>query len=269
MTRLFTPQHGGALWLYILGALVISGVIFFVLTLVPGRGRKPLIAALTFLAGLFFAAEFFLPVKASGPDAGKNFLTAYLQPVSDAATVMGAFALGIGVYSLLAVHVRAVGRRREGWGFSVALLVGILLMAIPAILKEYHPNSYNKGLFTILFKGGINNLDSAMFSLVAFYIVSAAYRAFRIRSLEATILMAAAFIVMLGQVALGQALTASAPTEGFGANLHVENIRNWILTRVNSPANLAINFGLSIGVLATSLRLWLSLERGSYFDEEL
>jgi hypothetical protein len=269
MSGLFTPQHGAALYLYILGALVVSGGAFFLLTLVPGRARKPLIAVVTFLTGLFFAAEFFLPTKTSGPDAGKNALTPYFQPLSDAATVMGAFALGIGIYSLLTIHARAVIRRREGWGFSAALLGGIVAMAIPAILKEYHPNGYNKGLFTILFKGGINNLDSAMFSLVAFYIVSAAYRAFRIRSLEATILMAAAFIVMVGQIALGQALTAFAPTDGFGANFHVENVRNWILTRVNSPAVLAINFGLSIGGLATSLRLWLSLERGSYFDQEL
>ena len=108
-----------------------------------------------------------------------------------------------------------------------------------------------------------------MFTIVAFYIVSAAYRAFRIRSREATIILASAFIIMLGQVALGQALTSVFPNEGFTANFRVENATNWIFNKVNSPALLAVNFGLSIGGLATSLRLWLSLERGSYFDEEV
>ena len=46
--------------------------------------------------------------------------------------------------------------------------------------------------FKFLFSGGLTNLGSATFSMIAFYIASAAYRAFRIRSLEATLLMIAA-----------------------------------------------------------------------------
>jgi hypothetical protein len=200
----------------------------------------------------------------------QNFLTPYLKPVSQMTTVLQAFALGIGVYSLLAVHLRTVARKREGWGFSVVLLAAIVAMAVPAIWKEYAPdNKALKNFYLILYDGAYNALISTMFSIVAFYIVSAAYRAFRVRSREATIILVSAFVLMLGQVALGQALTGGIPNTGFSANLRVENMANWILTRVNSPAILAIDFGLGIGSLATSLRLWLSLERGSYFDEEL
>jgi hypothetical protein len=115
----------------------------------------------------------------------------------------------------------------------------------------------------------MKSLDATMFSIIAFYIVSAAYRAFRIRSTEATILLVSAGIIMLGQVAIGQAITNAIPNEGLTANLRVENMANWILKKVNSPAIMAIDFGLGVGGLATALRLWLSLERGSYFEEEL
>ena len=252
-----------------MGSLVVGGLIFFGLSLTPSRARKPLIAFITFISGAYFALEFFIPVAAAGPTAGKNFWTPFFKPLSDATTVLQAFALGLGVYALVSVHARGVVRRRSGWGYSVLLLGSILAMAIPSLLKSYHPNRYNIGVNDLVFKGAYNSLNSTMFSIVAFYIVSAAYRAFRIRSVESSILLVSAFIVMLGQVAVGQALTSSLPNTGFIANLRLENAANWILTRVNSPASLAVDFGLGIGGLATALRLWLSLERGSYFDQEL
>ena len=262
---MFTTKTGGALWGFIFLALVISAVLFFALSLVPNRARKPLISIVTFVSGLFFALEFFWPVG----DDGKNFLTAYVKPVAGMTNILQAFALGLGVYSLVGLHLRSIVRKRTGWGFSVVLIGAIFAMAIPALLKEYHPNQYNKNLYALAYNGAFNNLGSAMFSIVAFYIVSAAYRAFRVRSVEATILLGAAFLIMLGQVAVGQALTAGIPNEGLAASFRVENIANWILTKVNSPAILAVDFGLGVGALATSLRLWLSLERGSYFDKEL
>ncbi len=262
---MFTPKTGIALWVFILGALAFSALVFFAISLTPNRARKPLISAITFLCGLFFALEFFLPVGADG----KNFLTDALKPASDFTNVLQAFALGLGVYSLVGLHLKNIVRRRSGWGFSLVLIGAVLAMVFPAILKEYHPNRYNINLYALIFKGAYNNLNAAMFSIVAFYIVSAAYRAFRVRSVEATILLGAAFLIMLGQVAVGQAITAGIPNEGVAASFRVENIANWILTRVNSPAILAVDFGLGVGALATSLRLWLSLERGSYFDKEL
>ena len=263
-------QSGPMLWLYIIGAVLVGIAVLFLISLVPGRARKPLIAAVTFLSGLFYAIEFFWPVNTAGADINKNFLTPYLKPVSDVTTVLQAFALGVGIYSLLNVHLRNIARRKQGYFFSVVLVGAIVAMAVPALWKEYDKNNVTaKSLYTILYDGGFSSLNAAMFSIVAFYIVSAAYRAFRARSLEATLLLGAALVVILGQIAIGQALTSWIPNDGFTANLHVENLRNWILTRVNSPAVLAIELGIGIGSLATSLRLWLSLERGSYFDEEV
>lgn len=266
---MFVPKQGAELWAYIIGAFVVGLGILFALSLTPKSLRKPFIAAITFVAGLFFALEFFWPVQTSGELAGKNILTAYIKPVSAVTTILGAFALGLGLYSLVSIHGRAVARRRENWGFSALLLGAILAMAIPAIWKEYDKSPYIAGFYKIVYEGGFNALNATMFSIVAFYIVSAAYRAFRIRTVEAGILLASAVIIMVGQVTLGQLLTAWAPNEGLTANLRVENLSNWILTRVNSPAQLAISLGIGVGTLATALRLWLSLERGAFFDEEL
>ena len=265
---MFQVQHGAALYTYIAGAAVVSVILFFALTLVPTKLRRPLIMAVTFAAGLFYALEFFWPV--SGPESDqKNFLTAYIKPFSDITTVLQSFALGLGVYSLVSIHMRKVARTQTGWAYSLVLIVSMIVMVIAHIGKEYIKSPWVHQLNEFAYSGLMKSLDATMFSIIAFYIVSAAYRAFRIRSTEATILLVSAGIIMLGQVAIGQAITNAIPNEGLTANFRVENMANWILKKVNSPAIMAIDFGLGVGGLATALRLWLSLERGSYFEEEL
>jgi hypothetical protein len=125
----------------------------------------------------------------------------------------------------------------------------------------------------VLFEGLYRNLESTMFSILAFYIVSAAYRAFRIRSGEAAVLMIVALVLMMGQVPLGMAVTNGIPSgpSFLGIDwsvLRIENFSQYVLTAVNSPVQRAIGFGLGLGALAMALRIWLSLERGTYFSQE-
>jgi hypothetical protein len=123
-------------------------------------------------------------------------------------------------------------------------------------------------VYEVLFNGLYGPLQAATFSLLAFYIASAAYRAFRIRSAEAGLMMAAAFIVMLGQVPFGRWLTSWLPAAGPLASFRLEVLGDYVLTWLNTPAQRAIAFGVAVGALAMSLRLWLSLERGTFFSEQ-
>jgi hypothetical protein len=105
-------------------------------------------------------------------------------------------------------------------------------------------------------------LDAATFSLIAFFILSAAFRAFRLRSIEATILMFTALIILLSFVPLGLAITSGLPSDQFIGNLRLDSISDWILAYLNTPAIRAINLGLALGVLAMGMRILFGLERG-------
>lgn len=141
-------------------------------------------------------------------------------------------------------------------------------LALGPIPESFDPR-YANDLYTYLFQGFYMNLEATMFSILAFYIASAAYRAFRIRSAEAGLMMATAIILMAGQVPLGMALTNWIPAEHAAGALRIENVSYWVLSVMNMPVQRAIDFGLGLGALAMSLRIWLSLERGSYFGQEV
>jgi hypothetical protein len=241
--------------LKIIGGAIVGGAAILGLISLPPSWRKWIIALVTFIAGLFYFLEFVLP---------ESFLTDWLQPVGNALMVISAFALGLGMVNLILIHARNVSQRKPGWYNSLSLLVSMAAMIIFGFWNRYGHSHIVGKIYDVLFNGMLVPLQNTMFSILAFYIVSAAYRAFRIKSLEATLMMIAAVIVMLGQVPIGTWLSQWG---WWPKGYKIPEVANWLLTVVNSAAVRGVGFGIAVGAIATSLRIWLSLERGVYFEQ--
>lgn len=93
---------------------------------------------------------------------------------------------------------------------------------------------------------------STMFSLLAFFIASAAYRAFRARNLLATLLLLAALIVMMRFFPY---LPGDLP-------IYISKFSNWLMNVPNLAAQRAIVIGVGLGIVATALKVILGIERG-------
>lgn len=98
--------------------------------------------------------------------------------------------------------------------------------------------------------------NSTMFALLAFFVVSAAFRAFRARNTEAAMLLGAAIFILIGLAPFGRLISDSLP-----------DVANWIIDIPSNSGRRAIMMGAAIGGIATGLRIILGLER-SHLGEE-
>lgn len=276
MSALFRPRHGGELLLFVLGSLVVAVLGLAVLHRTPARFKRWLTVTCTFVAGLYYVLEFFLPAGFGHPsDPTGNFLSPLSLPIGNVVLVVTGFTFGLGIFNLAYIHSTAIRRQRPGWHNSFVFFLGFVSMAAVGFWHDNASAPHWVGqTYRLLFNGLWQNLGATMFSLLAFFIASAAYRAFRVRSGEAVVLMLTALILMLGQVPVGMALTSWIPQHNhlrfFGTPyslFRIENFSRWVLMRVNNPVQRAIDFGIGLGGLAMGIRIWLSIERGTYFGD--
>lgn len=286
-----------AVWLALGGAFVAGLVAMMLLMRVPTRARRPIIWFFTFLAGSFFVLTYLWPEPIAKEDGqiprgtaeAVGFWISDATPwVTDVANILTTFLLGLGIFSLFRIHFNKTVKKQKDWLFSVVLLGSMVVMTVVGYVDWYQrqftdPENLliepqNWGLWNqagdLLFDGLIQQMDAAMFSMIAFFILSAAYRAFRIRSIEATVMMASALIMMLSLMGAvdflwNQVINNWVPMVGgqpdpdsFLNNFRLTEIADWVKDNMQVPSLRALDFGIGLGALAMGLRIWLGLERG-------
>jgi hypothetical protein len=193
-----------------------------------------------------------------------TYLAQWRAEVDDFFLVIVNFTLGFGLISLSLVHIAQVKKRSSGYYNSILLFIAMATAVVATFWDNAPDGTLRRQIFDTMYFHITRALGSTTFSLLTFYMASAAYRAFKVKSLEAGIMAISAVIVMMGQVPLGMWLTQSLPRDA-----QVPTLAGWILYIPNTAAYRAVMFGIMMGALATALRIWLSLERGGVFAEEV
>lgn len=204
-----------------------------------------------FILMLLFAAARFSMEAFNGLSTYKAGADNLIDVMGYAITFMLQAGMFVGVLNLLRVHGNIVRKRRANWAYSIWLLVILFAYLGYGLVKSNSDAGY-MWVWNCTFVP----LDATMFSIIAFFIASAAYRAFRVRSVEAGAMLVTAFIVMLAQVPIGEVIWGTTGWLG-----GIPGISNWILSIPNAAAVRALNLGVFLGFMATQTRVLLGIER--------
>mgnify|MGYP000397966150 FL=1 len=186
--------------------------------------------------------------------------------------VLASIAFILGGANLLKIHLKKVSDWQSGWGFSavtisafiITLYVGLTKMGVnPSTnFPDYAwSGSYREmgAPFWWLYEYAFKPLTATMFAMLAFYVASAAFRAFRAKNTEAILLLGTAFIILLGRTFAGVFLTSWLPESLSG--LRIENLTVTIMQVFNTAGNRAIMIGIALGIASTSLKVLLGVDR--------
>jgi len=205
------------------------------------KRQGPIIVAFT--VGMLMMVQFFTPWP--------RLLSVYNLFLDWKQVVLG-FTYILGTWSLIRYHTRKIERRQENYPYSYVALAGLVVtVGAAAIWKTA------TGPYPWLFDYVQVPMQSTMFSLLAFFVASASYRAFRARTLNATLLLVAGCLVMLGRVSIGPYISGTV----FGHEISLVQISDWVLNVPNLAAKRGIMIGVGLGMTATAIKIVLGIEQ--------
>lgn len=177
----------------------------------------PLIIA--FVMGVMMAGQYYVP-----GDASQDLL----EVTTRWDRIVAGFAVFIGAYSLLHLHWSKIRDKVAGWGYSVFVFIGGAGTVACGLYNGgelFWNDKQNGTAFDWIYTYIQVPAGATIFSILAFFIASAAYRTFRARTWESTILLVTAVIVMLGRVPIGALISQ-----------HIPVVADWIMAVPNLAA---------------------------------
>ena len=150
----------------------------------------------------------------------------------------GAFAVILGTLNILWLHLQRIRRGERGWANSIVLLLTAVIVIAAGVLD---PAGAQSVLVEWIFDSLIFPGQATLFALLAFFMVSAAFRFLRIGRPGAGWLLAGALVILLIQMpATNRSLPAGAGKIG-----------DWLL-------NVPVMATLRGAILGSSLALLLA-----------
>jgi len=202
--------------------------------------KREIPVLITLISGIFCLIGFFVP---------HPWIRNGYEDLQNWALILVGLTYVLGVANLLRVNLSGVSQRHTDWPYKLVLVTALVaMMGIGFSEGDQYLAAASK--FSWMYRNFYSPMSATMFALLAFFIASAAFRAFRIRSTEAMLLAIAAFILMIGRVPVGNMISHYIP-----------DAADWLMEVPQNAAKRGILIGAALGVMATGIRLILGIEK--------
>jgi hypothetical protein len=196
--------------------------------------------AIILVMGLFTIITSFVPAKPIA-DLNQTFRNWYIGIIT--------FFIFLGTLNLVRVNADRIKTKARDWRYSIILIAALVVMLFAGFFKGRA--SLDEGSpFMYLYFNVQFPLEATMYSLLAFFVTSASFRAFRARNKQALVLLLAAVVIMLGRVPVGSLIWKGFP-----------DVTEWIMAYPNAAAKRGIRLGIDLGLISMALRMILGIER--------
>ncbi len=180
--------------------------------------KRSLPLAVGFVSGLMIILKYFVP---------DGIVSRIATDLIGWRVTVAAFALGLGAANLIQMHTRAIIKKDKNADASLLLLCSLTVFTVLGVVSG--PGS---PVYKWFWDNVYQPIYSGMASLLAFMIITASYRAFRVRNWQSGVLMASALVVILGQVGLVSRVFHGLPS-----------LSQWIMSVPNTAGMRGISIG--------------------------
>ncbi len=198
------------------------------------RPTSLLLVVIAFVSGMILMADYVI----ANPT---------LQNVSKILTtwvvILTATAIGVGMITASRTHIGRIKRKTPGWYNSVLLLIGMVSVFLIGMILGTTSAPYQ-----FIFNSVLVTSSATVYALLGFFVLSASYRAFSVRTKEAAAMMVATLITILGTLVIGEFL-------------QIGPLSTWFFDVLSLGPNRALMVGVFIGAFAYMLRILFGRER--------
>jgi hypothetical protein len=210
------------------------------------KGITSTVIAISF--GVLVLAGYIFGYKTDG---SLSLLGEFQLIILNIAVILAGFAVLVGIFNLLLVHTKKISQKQKGAGYSIVLIVTLIITFLLGLLAHYIP------IAAALFNGAFRYIQLPIeTSLMALLVVTLTYASIRLLRRRLNVL-SVIFLVTAWLILVG-----TAPWPFLGDVPFFSDIVRPIIAQIPAAAGArGILIGVALGTLTTGLRILFGSDR--------
>lgn len=190
--------------------------------------------ALTFVTGVVMILSYVVPAL-SGIEANLVLFGVVIFNVS----------LFYAIVSLVLSHTRRIIKRSDEWYNSIIIIVVLFSTLAIGLFQGIDATGYR-----FLWDGLFNPVNLTIRSMLAIFVMTAFYRAFRVKNTESLLLVVSTVFVLLKNAPIGAAISPVLP-----------DIGDWLMLVIGKAGMRGLTISTAIGAVIFGVRVLIGYER--------